>query len=300
MDYKNLFFNKNFGKIYFDEPLKNHTTFGIGGLADVFVMPETEEELKAVLEFNYENKINSTIIGKGSNLLISDRGIRGCVICLKSNYSKISITKNEITAQSGALLSDIAKLSVKYSLSGMEELEGIPGTIGGAVSMNAGAYGKEIKNIVKEVRFLTLDGKILVLKNEDINFSYRHSKVFEDNLIVSSAVFKLDFDDKIKIEEKYWDYHNRRLSKQPLDKKSAGSTFKRPEGSFASKLIDESNLRGYRIGDCQISEKHCGFVINNENATCKEMLNFIYEIKRIVKLKTGFDIETEVKIIGDF
>ena len=181
----------------------------------------------------------------------------------------------------------------------MEEISGIPGSIGGAVAMNAGAYGKEIKDLCINVRAFDLKGNEYNFTNEQMNFSYRHSKIFEEDLIVSSATFKLNHDTLNEAKEKYDDYTNRRETKQPLDKKSAGSTFKRPEGSYASKLIDECGLRGYRTGDCQVSEKHCGFIINAGDATSSEMLGFIEEVARIVNQKTGFTLEREVKLIGD-
>lgn len=182
----------------------------------------------------------------------------------------------------------------------MEEISGIPGSIGGAVAMNAGAYGGEIKDICVNVKAFDFSGQEYNFTNDQMNFSYRHSKIFEENLIVSQASFKLRAGNKEEIREKYEDFTHRRVSKQPLDRKSAGSTFKRPQGSYASKLIDECGLRGYKKGDCQVSEKHCGFIINVDKATCKEMLSFIKEVSGIVNEKTGFILEREVKLIGEF
>ncbi|MDY3006176.1 UDP-N-acetylmuramate dehydrogenase [Anaerococcus sp. AGMB00486] len=299
MDYKSVYEGKNFGIILFDEPLKLHTNFGIGGPCDVFVEPSKEDELINLIKFNKENNIETTIIGNGTNILVTDKGIRGCVIALSNNYDNIEIKEDHLIVTSGTLLSKASKLSFKNELTGMEEVSGIPGTIGGAVAMNAGAYGREMKDIIESVRLIDRSGNIVELSNQEMDFSYRHSKVFDDDLIVSSASFRLKKGNPEDINEAYKDFTYRRTSKQPLEKKSAGSTFKRPVGSFASKLIDESGLRGYSRGDCQVSEKHCGFIINNGDASFEEMDNFIKEIASIVKEKTGFILEREVKILGD-
>ena len=299
MDYKSLYENKDFGIIKFDEQLKNYTNFGIGGCADVLIEVEEEYQLINLLKFNKENGIESTILGNGTNILVTDKGIRGCVIIISKNYDRISINGNLIKVSAGSLLSSASKFSFKNSLTGMEEVSGIPGSVGGAVAMNAGAYGTEMKDIIKSVRLISKDGEIIEYDNKDMDFSYRHSRVFDEDLIVSEAIFDLKKDDQEKIYERFDDFTNRRVSKQPLEKKSAGSTFKRPVGSFASKLIDECGLRGYRRGDCQVSEKHCGFLINNGNASYEEMINFIEEVASIVFEKTGFKLEREVKIIGE-
>ncbi len=299
MDYRALYENKDFGIIKFDEQLKNYTNFGIGGKADVLVEVKEEYQLVDLIKFNKKNNIETTIIGNGTNILVTDKGIRGCVIIISKNYDRISIDGNLLRVSAGALLSKASKFSFENSLAGMEEVSGIPGSVGGAVAMNAGAYGVEMKDIIKSVRLVSKTGEILEVSNEDMDFSYRHSKVFDDDLVVSEAIFELKEDDKEKIYKKYEDFTNRRVTKQPLDKKSAGSTFKRPVGSFASKLIDECGLRGYRKGDCQVSEKHCGFLINNGNASYEEMINFIEEVASIVFEKTGFKLEREVKVIGE-
>lgn len=299
MDYKSLYENKDFGIIKFDEQLKNYTNFGIGGKADVLVEVKEEYQLVDLIKFNQKNNIETTIIGNGTNILVTDKGIRGCVIIISKNYDRISLDGNLLRVSAGALLSKASKFSFENSLTGMEEVSGIPGSVGGAVAMNAGAYGVEMKDIIKSVRLVSKTGEILEVSNEDMDFSYRHSKVFDDDLVASEAIFELKKDDKEKIYKKYEDFTNRRLTKQPLDKKSAGSTFKRPVGSFASKLIDECGLRGYRKGDCQVSEKHCGFLINNGNASYEEMINFIEEVASIVFEKTGFKLEREVKVIGE-
>lgn len=299
MDYKSIYEGKDFGDIFFGTALKDYTTWGIGGPADVLVKVNNEEQLKNLLIFNNENNIKTTVIGLGSNLLITDKGIRGCVLVLADNYDDIKLNGTEITVLAGTSLNKAAKYSIAHGLTGMEEISGIPGSVGGAVSMNAGAYGKEIKDVCISVKAFDLAGNEYNFTNDQMNFSYRHSKIFDQDLIVSSATFKLQNDDNNEALEKYEDYTNRRETKQPLDKKSAGSTFKRPEGSYASKLIDECGLRGYRVGDCQVSEKHCGFIINAGEATSADMLAFIEEVAGIVYEKTGFKLEREVKLIGD-
>lgn len=299
MNYRLLYEDKDFGIIKFDEELKNYTNFGIGGCADVLVEVKEEYQLVDLLKFNKKNNIESTIIGNGTNILVTDKGIRGCVIIISKNYDRISLDGNLVRVSAGCLLSSASKFSFKNSLTGMEEVSGIPGSVGGAVAMNAGAYGVEMKDIIKSVRLVSKDGEILEYENKDMDFSYRHSRVFDEDLIVSEAIFELGKDDQEKIYEKYDDFTNRRVTKQPLDKKSAGSTFKRPVGSFASKLIDECGLRGYKKGDCQVSEKHCGFLINNGDASYGEMIDFIEEVASIVFEKTGFKLEREVKIIGE-
>ena len=299
MDYKSIYEGEDFGDISYGTALKDYTTWGIGGPADVLVKVNNEEQLKKLLIFNNKNNIKTTVIGLGSNLLITDKGIRGCVLVLADNYDDIKLNGTELTVLAGTSLNKAAKYSIAHGLTGMEEISGIPGSVGGAVSMNAGAYGKEIKDVCISVKAFDLAGNEYNFTNDQMNFSYRHSKIFDQNLIVSSATFKLENDDKNEAMAKYEDYTNRRETKQPLDKKSAGSTFKRPEGSYASKLIDECGLRGYRVGDCQVSEKHCGFIINAGEATSADMLAFIEEVAGIVYEKTGFKLEREVKLIGD-
>lgn len=238
-------------------------------------------------------------MGKGSNLLVSDKGIRGCVIVLADNFDEVKIDGDYLTALAGTSLNKASLAAIDAGLTGMEEISGIPGSVGGAVAMNAGAYGGEIKDLAVEIKAFDFEGNLHTFENKEMNFSYRHSRIFDDNLIVVSAKFKLAKGDIETIREKYLDYTNRRETKQPLDKKSAGSTFKRPEGSYASKLIDECGLRGFGEGDCQVSEKHCGFIINRDKATCEDMLNFINHVSTIVKEKTGFVLEREVKLVGD-
>lgn len=300
MDLESIYKNEDIGEVLFDESLRDYTTFGIGGRADVMIKPKTENQLQNILKINSRENIKTTVIGRGSNLLISDKGIRGCVIVLADNFDKIERDGDILTALAGTSLNELALFAIERSLAGMEEISGIPGSVGGAVAMNAGAYGGEIKDICVNVKAFDFEGKEYNFTNSQMNFSYRHSKIFEDDLIVSSASFKLEAGNKEEIEARYQDFTNRRTTKQPLDRKSAGSTFKRPTGSYASKLIDECGLRGYRRGECQVSEKHCGFIINVDHATCEDMLSFIEEVSKIVNEKTGFVLEREVKLIGDF
>lgn len=300
MNYKELYKDKDFGQILFDEDIKNYTTFGIGGKADIMVKPTSMDELRDVLKFNYENKIETFVMGRGSNLLVSDKGIRGCVILLADNFDQVEVRGDILTSLAGSPLGKAARVAIDNSLSGMEEISGIPGSVGGACAMNAGAYGGEIKDIAIKIEAFDYQGNLHEFSNEQMHFDYRHSRIFEENLIVARASFKLREGDKDEILEKFNDYTERRTTKQPLDRKSAGSTFKRPEGSFASKLIDECGLRAYRIGDCQVSEKHCGFIINVDKASCADMIDFINKVSDIVYEKTGFKLEREVKLVGDF
>ena len=284
--------------VLFDEPMKNHTSFKIGGSAQIFCQPQNAEEIINLIKYFKENKIDFFVIGYGSNLLVSDDGIEGAVIKIGDRMSEISVDGNRIKANAGALLSKTAKFALKEGLSGMEELSGIPGSIGGAVYMNAGAYGREMKDVVKEVTYITKDLKIETLKNEDLCFDYRKSIFTDSGDIVISCVFELVKDDKEKIEEKMKEFTKRRNEKQPITYPSAGSTFKRPQGYFAGKLIEDCNLKGYSIGGAQISQKHAGFIINTGNAKAKDVLDLIDYTKKCVKEKFDVLIEPEVKIIG--
>lgn len=296
---KEHFNDKEYKDIRFNEPMKNHTTFKIGGPADIMIIPSSEEELIKAVTFSRENNIKHFIMGNGSNLLVRDEGIRGLVIKINGNFDKVIVEDNIITVQAGALLSTTSKEALKHSLTGMEFASGIPGTVGGGVVMNAGAYGGEMKDIVKSVRVLTNDNKIVELTNKELNFTYRNSKVKELDWIILSIAFELKKDDYLKIEEKMKDLTFQRTSKQPLEMASGGSTFKRPEGYFAGKLIDDSGLRGLRHGDAQVSEKHCGFVVNRGNSTYKEVMELIGVIKKTVRDNYKVDLEMEIKQVGD-
>ncbi len=294
-----LFKDKKFGKILFDEPMKNHTSFKIGGPADVLIIPEREEEIVNAIRFCRENQIKYFIMGNGSNLLVKDTGIRGAVIKVANGFDRIEVIGERVICQSGALLSKVAKYALKHSLTGFEFASGIPGTIGGAIAMNAGAYGGEMKDVVSKVKAIDRNNNIVEFTNADMNFRYRGSLVGDENLIVLGVELNLQKGDYSSIEAKMKDLTERRVSKQPLEYPSAGSTFKRPEGYFAGKLIEDAGLRGVRYGDAQVSEKHCGFVINVGEATFEHVITLIRMIQKVVYDKFNVKLEPEVKIIGD-
>lgn len=282
------------------EPMKKHTTFRIGGPADYYLCPHSAEELQKILQICIENKIEFFILGNGSNLLVSDKGYRGAVVQLWKNFSDIVSEADTITVKAGALLSKVAAEALEEGLTGMEFASGIPGTIGGAVVMNAGAYGGEMKDIIKEVTVLTQEGEILTLSKEEMNFGYRTSVVKEKGYVVISVVLQLKKGDREEIRKVMEDLKERRVTKQPLDMPSAGSTFKRPEGYFAGKLIMDAGLRGFSVGGAQISEKHCGFVVNKGDATAADVLGLIKEVQKRVQEKFGVALEPEVKFLGEF
>lgn len=282
------------------EPMKNHTTFRIGGPADFYLCPHSTEEVQKILQICKENRIDFFILGNGSNLLVSDKGYRGAVIQLWKNFSDISTDGMTITVRAGALLSKVASEALKAELTGMEFASGIPGTIGGAVVMNAGAYGGEMKDIVKEVTVLTKKGEVLTFSRSEMKFGYRTSIVKEKGYVVLSVVLQLKKGEKEEIRKVMADLKERRVSKQPLDMPSAGSTFKRPEGYFAGKLIMDAELRGFSVGGAQVSEKHCGFVINKGNATAEDVLGLIKEVQKRVQERFGVVLEPEVKFLGEF
>ncbi len=282
------------------EPMKKHTTFRIGGPADYYLCPHSTEELQKILQICRENNIDFFILGNGSNLLVSDKGYRGAVIQLWKNFSDIMVEETAVTVKAGALLSKVAAEALEEGLTGMEFASGIPGTIGGAVVMNAGAYGGEMKDIIKEVTVLTKKGEILTLSKEEMKFGYRTSAVKEKGYVVISVVLQLEKGDKEEIRKVMDDLKERRVTKQPLDMPSAGSTFKRPEGYFAGKLIMDAGLRGFSVGGAQISEKHCGFVVNKGNATAADVLGLIGEVQKRVQEQFGVVLEPEVKFLGEF
>ena len=282
------------------EPMKKHTTFRIGGPADYYLCPHSTEELQKILQICRENKLEFFILGNGSNLLVSDKGYRGVVIQLWKNFSDFETEDNTITVKAGTLLSKVAAEALEESLTGMEFASGIPGTMGGAVMMNAGAYGGEMKDIIREVTVLTREGELLTLSKEEMNFGYRTSVVKEKGYVVISAVLQLRKGDREEIRKVMDELKERRVTKQPLDMPSAGSTFKRPEGYFAGKLIMDAGLRGFSVGGAQISEKHCGFVVNKGDATAADVLGLIGEVQKRVQEKFGVALEPEVKFLGEF
>ena len=283
-----------------DEPMKSHTTFRVGGPADLFVTPETSEEVRAVVDMCRSEEIDCHIIGNGSNLLVSDRGVRGVVVQIAKVMNKIESNGEQIRAQAGALLSEVAAHALKDGLAGFEFAAGIPGTLGGACVMNAGAYGGEMKDVLYEVTVLTPQGEFLVLKEDELELGYRTSVIARKGYIVLEAVIRLKKGDEEEIRRQMEDLRDRRISKQPLEYPSAGSTFKRPEGYFAGKLIQDAGLRGYTFGGAQVSEKHCGFVINRGDATAAEVAELMRRVADKVEEQFKVRLEPEVKRLGDF
>lgn len=287
-------------KVLADESMASHTTFRIGGPADYFVMPEGTEELASVLNLCKEENMPYFILGNGSNLLVGDKGFRGVVIQLYKNFDGIQIEGTTVTAKAGAMLIRVAKEAGKAGLTGLEFASGIPGTIGGAMVMNAGAYGGEMKDVVTAVTVLTKDGKIKTLTGEEMNFRYRGSVVEDEGCIVLEAVMELKEGNLEEIQARIEELSVQRKTKQPIEFPSAGSTFKRPEGYFAGKLIQDSGLRGYRVGGAQVSEKHCGFVINAGGATAADVIKLMQDVSEKVNEQFGVTLEPEVKRIGVF
>lgn len=287
-------------RVLFDEPMSQHTTFRIGGPADVFVMPENYEQIREVLRLCREEKLPFFVLGNGSNLLVSDSGYRGVIIQMDRNMEEIRLDGEEIHACAGALLSSVAVAARNASLTGFEFAGGIPGTIGGAAVMNAGAYGGELKDVLKEVTVMTREGEILTIPAEKMEMGYRTSIIKTAGYLVLEAVISLKKGDEEAIRATMKDLSERRTEKQPLDYPSAGSTFKRPEGYFAGKLIMDSGLRGYRVGGAQVSEKHCGFVINAGGATAEDVRSLMDHVIQVVREKYGVTLEPEVKFLGDF
>lgn len=281
-----------------NEPMKKHTTFKIGGNADIFIEPNSEEQIVQAILACKQCSINYIILGKGSNVLVNDNGIRGAVICISAKYSDIvKIDDTSFYATAGTPLLKICKYALENSLSGLEFAYGIPGTLGGAVYMNAGAYGGEFKDVVISCKCLDKDGNIIILNTDELDFSYRHSIFTDSEYCILGATIKLNIGNSQSIKEKMNTNLKARSDKQPLDYPSAGSTFKRPQGSYASLLIDNCKLKGFRVGDAQISEKHAGFVINIGNASCDDVLKLMNEVKNRVLNQTGFVLEPEIKII---
>jgi UDP-N-acetylmuramate dehydrogenase len=280
--------------------MKKHTSFRIGGPADLFVLPETFEQTAQIVRICRENQAPFYVIGNGSNLLVSDQGYHGVVIQIYKNLSEVGVEGDTITAQAGAMLSVIAKRALEHSLTGFEFAAGIPGTIGGAAVMNAGAYGGELKDVLVEVTVLTGEGEIVNVPAEELQLGYRHSVIPQNGWIVLGAKLKLKKGDSEAIRSRMEELREQRVTKQPLDRPSAGSTFKRPEGHFAGKLIMDAGLRGFTVGGAQVSEKHCGFVINTGDATAADVYTLIQEVSKRVKAQTGVELEPEVKMLGEF
>lgn len=288
-------------KIIFDEPMKKHTSFKIGGTADYFFKATTLEELQNIIKFAKIKELPITIIGNGSNLLVTDKGIRGLVI--KIDIKKLKIEKKDefavIEVGAGNKLMALATKMKDEELSGLEGLSGIPGSVGGAIVMNAGAYGKEMKDIVLSTTCMDKNGKLYTFSNEEQEFSYRNSIFQKKDYIIIETKLKLEYGKKDEIQKKMEEYFKSRKEKQPIEYPSAGSSFKRQEGIITAKLIDDVGLKGYKIGGAQVSEKHAGFIVNYNNATATDVINLINYIKEKVYSKYGIKIEEEIKIIGE-
>lgn len=286
-------------RIFMEEPMKKHTTFRVGGPADVLVQPD-ETALAAVLALCRQYHVSYSFIGNGSNLLVGDKGIRGVVIEMTEPMGNIEVHGTQITAQAGAMLSKIANTAASNGLGGMEFAAGIPGSVGGAVVMNAGAYGGEMKDIIERVYVLDENGAQLELDRDALDLGYRHSCIPEKKYIVTKVVLELVPRDEVEIRSKMKELNEKRAKKQPLQYPSAGSTFKRPEGYFAGKLIMDAGLRGYQVGGAQVSEKHCGFVINKGDATAADICQLMRDVSDKVQAQFGVVLEPEVKMIGEF
>ncbi|WMJ90170.1 UDP-N-acetylmuramate dehydrogenase [Anaerocolumna sp. MB42-C2] len=289
-------------QIMIEEPLARHTTFLIGGPARFLVLPESAQEVAAAVKLCMTENMPYYIMGNGSNLLVSDKGYRGTVIKLGKSFGKVFIDEEKYTvrAEAGVLLSKLANEIAEHSLTGFEFAAGIPGTLGGAVTMNAGAYDGDMKQTILEAVLLDKDGNILRLNKEELKMGYRTTIIQENHYIVLEALFGFKPGIKEDILSKIKELNARRREKQPLEYPSAGSTFKRPEGYYAGKLIMDSGLRGYQVGNAQVSEKHCGFVINTGGATAGEVKTLISDVIEIVNNKFGVVLEPEVKLLGEF
>ena len=285
--------------IFMEEPMKKHTTFRVGGPADVLVQPD-ETALVAILALCRQYYVPYSFIGNGSNLLVGDKGIRGVVIEMTDPMGNIEVDGTKITAQAGAMLSKIANTAASNGLGGMEFAAGIPGSVGGAVVMNAGAYGGEMKDIIEKVYVLDENGAQLELDRDALDLGYRHSCIPEKKYIVTKVVLELVPRNEAEIRSEMKELNEKRAEKQPLQYPSAGSTFKRPEGYFAGKLIMDAGLRGYQVGGAQVSEKHCGFVINKGDATAADICQLMRDVSDKVQAQFGVVLEPEVKMIGEF
>jgi UDP-N-acetylmuramate dehydrogenase len=284
--------------ILIDEPMKNHTSFKVGGPADALVTPESYEEVVNVIKLCNENKVPYYILGKGSNLIVRDGGFRGIIIKL-TKLDEITVEAERITVQSGVDLCKVSKIALENNLTGFEFACGIPGTVGGAVTMNAGAYNGEISQVIDSALVVDINGNLIKLNKEQLELGYRMSAIQKYNYTVMEVSFKLSYGEFEKIKARIDDLTKKREDKQPLEYPSAGSTFKRPEGYFTGQLIEESSLKGFSIGGAQVSEKHAGFIINKENATAMDILNLIAHVQQVIKARYDVELHPEVRIIGE-
>lgn len=281
-----------------DVSMKAYTSIGVGGNADFLVEPDSVEQLRKCIAFLTSYPVPFMVMGNGSNLIFSDEGYRGVVVKIGSKLSQIEVEGTTLLAEAGASLAAVANKALEYSLTGLEFASGIPGSTGGAAYMNAGAYDGEMKQVILETLNVNSQGEFITLKGEEHGFSYRHSRIQEEGLICLKVAFSLEKGDKNVILAKMNDLNGRRRDKQPLNMPSAGSVFKRPPGKFAGKLIEDCGLRGFSIGGAQISDKHCGFIVNTGTATAADIINLIQYVQKEVYERTGTLLEPEVRIIG--
>ena len=290
--------------LYLDEIMSNHTTFKVGGCADRFVKPQNLEQVKDLIKLLKDCNENYYVIGKGSNLLVGDKGFRGTIVCIYNTLDDVSVTQNDekyiVRTGAGVMLTKLANIIADNSLTGFEFASGIPGTLGGAVAMNAGAYGGEIKDCIVAATVLNSDGDIVRIGVDELDLSYRNSVILKKGYIVLEAEFEFVKGDIDSIKAKALELNMRRKEKQPLEYPSAGSTFKRPEGFFAGKLIMDSGLAGYSVGGAAVSTKHCGFVINKDNATASDIKELMTYVDSVVYEKFNVHLEPEVRMIGEF
>ncbi|MBQ7774645.1 MAG: UDP-N-acetylmuramate dehydrogenase [Lachnospiraceae bacterium] len=284
--------------IYINEPMSKHTTFRIGGAADCLLQIENVEQLKKVQRYLQQLEVSYFVLGNGSNLLIGDEGYRGVILEIADKMNEVRVMGNRLVAQAGAPMSKIARIACENGLAGFEFAAGIPGTIGGGVVMNAGAYGGELKQVVSLVRVVDKEGNLLELDNATMEFGYRTSAIKHQPFTVAEVEIELQSGDRADIKARMEELAAKRREKQPLEYPSAGSTFKRPEGYFAGELIMKAGLRGYQIGGAQVSEKHCGFVINRGDATAEDVKQLIAHVQETVKHQFGVALEPEVIILG--
>ncbi len=278
--------------------LKEHTTFKIGGKCRALININSIDAVIQLTAFLKKNSIDYKVIGRGSNIIVSDKGYDGVILLIENSFADIKIDGKKVVCQSGAMLASVCLEAQKSGLSGMENLYGIPGTAGGALYMNAGAYGTEMSDVIESAEYI-IDGEIYSIKKEDMNLSYRNSVFSENNGIIVSMTFRLSYGNPEEIKKAMRECMEKRSSKQPLEYPSAGSTFKRPAGSYASLLIDQCGLKGLSCGDAEVSTKHCGFVINKGNATCSDVIELCKKVKDIVRDKTGYVLELEPVILGE-
>lgn len=285
-------------EIYFNEPLSKYTNTKTGGPADILALPKSIEEVKQVIQWTNDHDTALTVLGNASNLIVKDGGIRGVVMIL-TQLNEIKVINNQILAQSGALLVDVAQVAGQESLTGMEPLSGIPGSVGGAVFMNAGAYGGEIAQVVKSVLVIDRQGQLKTYRGNELRFGYRHSRLQDEDEVVLQATFELSYGNQTEIINHMREYSFLRASKQPLEYPSCGSVFKRPQGHYTGKLIHDAGLQGFQIGGAQVSKKHAGFIVNVDHATATDYQNVIRHVQTVIKDEFDVELETEVRIIGE-